>query len=58
MKQLPNGMKECVKIIVNNECPSEYGLEEYCNNGGNNCLTCWYLALKENEDKVYNQSKE
>lgn len=40
-------VKDMVKMfeIIDNYCPSKYGLTENCNRG--ECITCWQKAVME-----------
>ena len=54
MKQLPENMKQCVKIVISNDCPSEYGLVDHCDSPATIdkfCLVCWEQALDEIENE-------
>jgi hypothetical protein len=55
VKQLPQNIrsrfKDCLKIIeiTENNCPSDYGLNNHCPEEEERCLVCWEQALDEIE---------
>ena len=38
--------------IINYNCPSAYGLNDYCDYCSGNCIECWEMAIEEVKDNA------
>lgn len=54
VKELATFHKNNPKVLqmIQNDCPSEYGLIQFCGTkSSNNCIMCWEMAIEAIKDE-------